>query len=101
MKKLLATSTVVLAWVALVSAAGYTTSFPLTENPISEGGLWTNGKTAGLDWSDVRTTPGLAFGTETGATDFNDSIATLAGSWNADQSATATVHTVNQQTGGI
>ena len=44
----------------------YTTNFPLTENPISEGGKWINGKKDGVDWTDVRTTPGLAFGTEIG-----------------------------------
>lgn len=86
-----------LALAVIVSAAGYTTSFPLTENPISEGGTWTNGGAVGLDWKNVRTTPGLAFGTQTGATNFNDSIAVRTGAWTADQSATATVHTVNQQ----
>jgi hypothetical protein len=77
----------------------YTTNFPLTENPISEGGNWTNGKTDGVDWSDVRTTPGLAFGTQIPPTGppYNDSIAVLKGSWNPNQMATATVHTVNQQ----
>src|ERR1700729_3247334 len=46
--------------------ATYTTNFPLTENPISEGGKWINGQKDGVDWTDVRTTPGLAFGTEIG-----------------------------------
>ena len=44
----------------------YTTNFPLTANPISEGGAWLSGKAAGLDWTDVRTTPGKAFGTQDG-----------------------------------
>src|SRR5438046_7973905 len=34
-------------------AESYTTNFPLTENPISEGGNWINGLTNGIDWSDV------------------------------------------------
>jgi len=42
----------------------YTTEFRLTESPISEGGNWINGKAAGLDWSDVATVTGLAFGVE-------------------------------------
>lgn len=77
----------------------YTTNFPLTENPISEGGNWTNGKTDGVDWSDVRTTRGLAFGTQISRTGppYNDSIAVLTGNFNPNQMATATVHTVNQQ----
>jgi len=101
MKKLVATAIVALALVAIVGAAGYTTNFPNTGNPISEGGNWTTGGSVGLDWSNVRTTPGLAFGTQTGSTNYNDSIAVLKGTWAADQSATATVHTVNQQSGSI
>jgi hypothetical protein len=41
----------------------YTTSFPLTENPISEGGRWISAGAFG-SWSDMRTTTGLAFGTQ-------------------------------------
>ena len=40
----------------------YTTNFPLTKNPISEGGRWVNGFTTGLDWNNVFTTPGFAGG---------------------------------------
>src|SRR5262245_8310545 len=65
------------------SAAGmYVTAFPLSEAVISEGGRWYSGKSVGFDWSDVRTTPGLAFGveagTDRGAAAFNDSTALLA-----------------------
>jgi hypothetical protein len=35
----------------------YTTRFSVAENPISEGGKWVNGKTVGLDWSNVATNP--------------------------------------------
>ena len=99
MKKPLVTASFLVAVVAIVGAAGYSTTFPLTENPISESAGWTNGAAVGLDWSNVRTTPGLAFGTQDGATNFNDSIAVLKGTWANDQSATATVRTVNQQPG--
>ncbi len=75
----------------------YSTNFPRTENPISEGGAWINGLTDGLDWGDVQTTSGLAFGTTiSGAPPYNDSSAVLTGPWGADQTAQATVHTVNQ-----
>lgn len=74
--------------------ATYTTNFPLTENPISENGNWTNGLADGLDWGDVRTTPGLAFGTRAG--NYADSTAVLTGNWSPDQMAQATVHTINQ-----
>jgi hypothetical protein len=74
----------------------YTTKFSLTENPISESGKWINGKTVGLDWANVRTTPGLAFGTETDTVKYDDSTAVLMGTWGPDQSAWATVHSINQ-----
>ena len=77
---------------ATPSAGTYTTAFPLTENPISEGGIWLTGKTTGLDWSDVSTTPGDARGQQTpdGPT-YNDSTAILTGSWNPTQTASAVV----------
>lgn len=79
----------------------YTTSFPGVANPISEGGNWINGHADGLDWADVRTTAGLAFGTESGSGAFDDSTAVLAGTWGPEQTTQATVHTVNQQTNSI
>jgi hypothetical protein len=74
----------------------YSSNFPLTENSISENGKWINGKTMGLDWANVRTSPGLAFGAQTDTAQYDDSTAILMGTWGADQSAWATVHTVNQ-----
>jgi hypothetical protein len=96
MRRLVVTAIMALAVFASLQANGASTSFPLTENPISEGGKWINGKAQGLDWSNVATTPGLAFGTQTGSGGYNDSIAILAGSWGPNQSATATVHSINQ-----
>lgn len=75
----------------------YQTNFPATEDPISESGNWINGGTTGLDWSDVRTNGGLAFGTITSSTpNFGDSTAVLTGTWASNQKACAVVHTVNQ-----
>ncbi|HLZ30731.1 MAG TPA: carbohydrate-binding protein [Chloroflexota bacterium] len=80
----------------------YTTSFPATENPISEGGAWLNGKAVGVDWHDVRTTPGSAFGTQDGTVGgtaaYADSTAILNGTFGPDQEASATV--INNDTGG-
>jgi len=55
-----------------------------------------------VDWANVGTTPGLAFGTQTGVeawgpTAYNDSTAVLSGAWGANQTATATVH-IRKQT---
>jgi len=102
MRKVLVVGAVALALVARTGAtASYTTAFPLTENPLSEGGVWATGHAAGIDWSDVRTTPGLAFGTQSGLQNYNDSIAVLQGTWGPDQAATATVYTVNQTAGNV
>jgi len=58
--------------------ASYTTSFTGTENPISEGGIWTNGLAAGLDWTDVKTTGGQAVATtQTWPSRYSDDIALL------------------------
>ena len=74
-------------------AATSTTNFPLTENPISEGGHWINGLTNGIDWADVETTPGRAFGTQTGiGPNYADSTALLTGSWGPTQTVQAVVY---------
>lgn len=90
-----------LALAARALALTYSTAFPATENPISQGGIWVNGLATGLVWSDVRTTPGLAFGTQSGSGGTNDSTAILTGSWGATQTCTGIAHVTNQQTGNI
>ena len=74
----------------------YTTRFSLAENPISEGGQWVNGRQEGLDWANVCTRAGLAYGTEPGTAKYDDSTALLTGAWGPDQMAQATVRTANQ-----
>ena len=83
----------------------YTTTFSHAENPISEGGRWLNGKADGLDWTDVRTTAGFAFGTEIGGSrpnpqKYDDSTALLKGTWGPNQTVQATVHAVNPNQDG-
>jgi hypothetical protein len=80
-------------------ARTYTTKFPLTEHPISESGNWINGKTAGIDWSDVSTTPGLAIGHQPGNAQYTDATALLTGKWTANQSAEASVFVGTTYTG--
>jgi hypothetical protein len=69
-------------------SGSYTTAFPLTENPISEGGRWRN---TGVDWTAVRTTPGLAFGTNGAANGYDDSYAYLSG-FGANHTVEATIY---------
>jgi hypothetical protein len=70
----------------------YTTNFAAVESPISEGGRWINGRTNGLDWSDVWSTGGKGIGRQTGAS-YTDATALLTGTWGANQQVTATVFT--------
>ena len=89
-----ATSASINASTGAVSQRPYVTNFPATENPISEGANWTNGRAVGVDWGDVATASGLAYGTNIGS--YADPTAILAGSWGPDQMAQATVYSVNQ-----
>jgi len=72
------------------SSSVYATSFGATENPISEGGKWTNGKAVGLDWNNVQTVPGAAYGAEF-VNGYNDPIAVLTTAFTANQFAQGTV----------
>jgi hypothetical protein len=79
----------------------YSTTFPLTENPISENGNWINGGTTGLDWHDCASTggsPGFAYGTEPGTVNYDDTSCVLTGTWGSSQSAQITVK-VNSTSG--
>ena len=69
----------------------YSTSFSANENPISEGGMWTNGGTVGLDWTNVSTTGGHAIGHQVGAS-YTDATAVLTGSWSSNQQASGKVY---------
>jgi hypothetical protein len=89
--------------VSTTSGRVYTTGFPLLENPIFESGIWLNGGQDGANWTDINTTPGLAFGTQTGnapgPAQFADSTAVLTGTWGANQQAQAVVFNSNPKNG--
>ena len=88
---------------ALGPVNSYFTDFPATETPLSQNGRWINIGLSGLDWSNMRTTPGLAYGTQTGLQGggvFNDSASALTGTWGATQTLTAKVKATNQQCSG-
>lgn len=83
----------------------FSTNFAHAEKPLSEGGKWYNGGADGLDWTDVRTIPGLAFGTEVGGKRsapqrYDDSTAILKGTWGPNQTVQATVRSVNPNQNG-
>ena len=40
----------------------YRTRFRQDEDPLSEGGIWINGRTDGIDWVDVVARNGVAYG---------------------------------------
>jgi hypothetical protein len=72
----------------------YTTSFPIAESPLSDGGRWISGKTVGVDWGVVSATPGYATG-RAGPKRFADSVALLTGNWGPNQTAEAVVRKVS------
>ena len=72
--------------------SSYTTSFAGTENPISEGGRWTNPRAAGF--TNVRTANGNAFGTQVDSGRYDDSYAYLSG-FSADHEIEGVVHRGN------
>ena len=99
-------------------ARSYRTSFQTDENPISEGGIWLNGRKDGIDWADVVTRNGEVYGAVTrmavaerrveqgnldlaaaegGAPegDYDDPTAVLAGVWGKNQYAKAQVFSRN------
>ncbi|HEV3101317.1 MAG TPA: hypothetical protein VG426_03155 [Candidatus Dormibacteraeota bacterium] len=96
----------------------YRTSFDRDEAPISEGGMWLNGRKDGNDWADVLTKNGVAYGEVTrmgvaerrveqgnldasgGAGsapegDYDDPTAVLTGAWGKNQHAKGTVFSKN------
>jgi hypothetical protein len=96
----------------------YSTLFAKDEQPISEGGMWLNGRKDGIDWCDVLTQDGHAYGEVSrmnsaerraeqafdGAAagggaqegDYDDPAAVLAGAWGRNQAVRATVFSRNQ-----
>ena len=96
----------------------YRTKFERDENPISENGLWLNGKKDGLDWADIITKGGHAYGAVTrmavaekraeqatvgagGAEgslpegDYDDPTAVLTGDWGRSQHVRGRVFSKN------
>ena len=82
---------VLMSWPIWAFAQTYSTSFPLTENPISERGKWVGGQSAdGNLWGNVQTSGGMAYGVSEPTT-YGDPTAILTGSWAANQQAQVTV----------
>jgi hypothetical protein len=90
----------------------YSTDFPLDENPVSEGGMWLNGKADAIDFTDCVTSRGvihgapsrmnvlekraeqgnLGDGDEAPAGDYDDPTAILSGEWGPNQIARGVAH---------
>ncbi len=76
---------------ATSNTPSYQTSFPDTEDPLTQNRKWVNAGYTGLGWNNCQSTPGFAFGTQPGTKIGDDSICILSGSWNTNQSAQITV----------
>jgi hypothetical protein len=73
----------------------YSTRFQLNEDPISEGGRWVNGQKEGIDWYDIITKNGEAYGAVTKG-DYTDPTALLKGVWGKNQHGKGKVFSRNQ-----
>jgi hypothetical protein len=73
----------------------YSTRFQRDEDPISEGGKWVNGGKDGIDWYNVITKNGVAFGAVTRG-EYTDPTALLTGTWGKNQRVKARVFSRNQ-----
>src|SRR5712691_6277374 len=89
----------------------YVTNFELDEDPISEGGMWLNGRKDGIDWIDVISGNGVAYGAvsrmgvaekraeqgnldaeaDAPLGDYDDPTAVLTGTWGRNQHGKARV----------
>jgi len=75
------------------AANSFSTTFSGTENPLSEGQHWINGRVDGLDWNNMQSGSGYAFATAING-GYDDSIAVLASTFPANQWAEGIVHRV-------
>ena len=99
----------------------YATQFQADEDPLSEGGIWVQGRTHGIDWVDVKSTGGVAIGEVSRApfvntdrerqpsdfteeqlqaihhddADYDDPTAVLGGKWGRNQHGRARVFSRN------
>lgn len=71
----------------------YSTTIPNQESIISEGSVWTDGHQTGVNWADVATYYGKAWGKEGMQTraNYSDATAVLKGVWNSSHGVSATV----------
>ena len=83
------------------ATGSYSTNFPATENPLSEGGRWVTGKTTGLKWNNPASASGKVYATvasgQSGSR-YDDTIAHLSKSFQtyaANQFAEGTVYAVS------
>ncbi len=95
----------------------YSTRFTTDEDPISDGGLWINGKREGIDWADIVVSNGVAYGATTRMAeaerrveqgnlgpedaaapegDYDDPTAVLGGEWGPNQYVKGGVFSRNQ-----
>jgi hypothetical protein len=71
------------------SVRSYGTHFPFTEDPLSNGGKWSNGASDGMDWYNVITKNGVAYGAVSKGA-YTDPTAVLRGLWGKNQAVRAT-----------
>ena len=93
----------------------YRTDFPTDEDPVSEDGMWLNGKKDAIDWTDCIVSNGFIHGApsrmnvlekrseqgnlgdeeEAPVGDYDDPTSVLSGEWGPNQHGKATAHVEN------
>ncbi len=74
------------------SLTNYATTFSTKENPLSQAGVWVNGKLNGGNWNNVQSNGAGAFASAFPTPGhYDDSIAHLAGTFTSNQFAQGTV----------
>lgn len=71
-------------------AMNYSTTFTASENPISQESSWYNGADDGIDWCNVQTSTGYAWGVGPCPVKYADPTAILKGTWGPNQTVQAT-----------
>lgn len=72
----------------IIPFTSYYTPFNATENPISENLIWVSN---GTNRTRIRTTGGIAIGTQSGSGGFDDSYARMSGPWAPDVETIITI----------
>jgi hypothetical protein len=68
-------------WGPAALVGPFSTSFPATEDPISQGGIWLNGEADGIDWENCKTNGSGIFANGFSTNQYGDNVCLLKPSY--------------------